>query len=302
METYKFPDSISKIAIYNASHVTTELPGALLIALRSVHPMPDCINIVSSLVYDDKSTLYIIICGAGLGSDNYVTVPIYYIVYQLDPLPIFNKETYRKLLTDAIYNWDYSRKSLAYCEKLNYNIKLHYLPPGYTESLSLPEILDGSYLYSDKDKDIDVLFLGWDIWTRRALIRDELYKSGLNIWFVCNLNIEQMKLAIKRSKICINIHHDETLEVFQSIRMNILLSNQSFIISEEINDDETSIYKDNILFVPYDKLVETCVNFIKEPDLRRDQAIKSYQWYKNERYWNKIVDFNSLLPLNLKNY
>lgn len=290
-----FPETISNIGIFNASHATTELPNALLLAIRSVHNKPDKVNIVSSLTYDDNSVLYIIICPAGIWRGKYMQAPLYYITYQLDPIIIFDDEPYRKLLSGAIYNWDYSRKSLEYCNG-KYDFRMHYLPPGYVETLSLPDIINNTYIYTDEGKDIDVLFLGWDIHNRRKLIKDALTQSGLNVWFVCTLDINGMKQAIRRSKICINIHYVDDMKIFESIRMNILLSNQTCIISEDIDDPETKIYEDNIIFVSYHELIPKCVEMIYDPERRRTQAIKSHQWYRNNRYWNKIVDFNKLLP------
>lgn len=319
----KLPDSIKNIAIYNASHVTTELPGSLLLALRSIYPYPERINIISNSPIRDandvsdqeflcqqETTLYIMICPAGFGSSKHIKGPKYYITYQLDPKTIFDNEPYRMFLSEAIYNWDYSKINIEHCTKMLgessdspnknfYDLRLRYVPPGYTDTLSVPDIVNGTYLYSDEGKDIDVLFLGWDVYPRRKFIKDELYKTGLRIWFVCTLDIEGMKKAVRRARICINIHHTDDMPVFQSVRMNVLLSNQACVVSENISDPELDIYQDNIVVVPYDKLVSTCEELIKDPVRRRDIAVKSYQWYRNERAWNKIVDFPSLLPISI---
>jgi len=295
-----FPKSIINIAIFNASHVTTELAGAFLIALQNALSCPDRIHIVNTFSYDDEKTLYIIICPAGLGSDKYVRGPKYYITYQLEPLFILQRETYRDFLSKAIFNWDYSLvnvKALAN-DALNAPLyKLNYLSPGYTPNVSALDIVSGDYNYTDEGKDVDVLFLGWDeIYERRKIIKENLYKTGLRVWFVWTLNLEGMQQAIRRAKICINIHSADIITSLETIRLNILLSNQACVVSENINDVECEIYKDNVFFVPYDKLVETCVALVNNPEMRKRKAIESYQWYKNERDWNKIVDFKSMLP------
>jgi hypothetical protein len=110
------------------------------------------------------------------------------------------------------------------------------------------------------------------------------------------MNLQGMQEAIRRSKICINIHSMDEMSALETVRLNVLLSNQACIVSENINDPEVDIYKDNVFFVPYDKLVETCVALVNNPEIRKRKAIESYQWYKNERAWNKIVDFKSVLP------
>jgi hypothetical protein len=295
---FRFSPTIKKIGIYNASKVTSELASSLLETLRVSHPYPERINIVSSYVHDDETILYIIICPAGLGSEFYHQGPKYYITYQLDPgppAPIFLRETYLKFLAEAIYNWDYSRKNIEYIAN-DTRIKSLYVPPGFTYSLSTKDLSDGSYIYTESDKQIDVLFLGWDVYERRSLIRDALYKSGLRIWFVTHLDNEGMKQAIRRSKICLNLHSMDNLPCLETIRLNMLLSNQACVVSEDINDPEIEIYKNFITVVPYDKLVQTCSDLVSDPDRRKRMAVNSYQWYRTHREWSRIVNFPSLLP------
>lgn len=298
LDNIVFAKTIKNISIYNASRVTSELAPSLLEALRLSHQYPERINIVPNYKLDDETTLYIIICPAGLGSEFSHQGPIYYVTYQLDPglpAPAFSRDTYLKFLSGAIYNWDYSNKNAEYLKK-EHVINTLYVPPGFTHSLSTGDLTNGSYIYSENDKQIDVLFLGWDIHERRRLIRDALYGSGLRIWFVSHLDTEAMKQAIRKSKICLNLHYMDKLPCLETIRLNILLSNQACIVSEDIDDPEINIYKDAVTVVPYDKIVQTCVDLVGDPTRRRRMALKSYQWYRSQREWSKIVDFNKLLP------
>lgn len=291
----EFPSTIKNIAIYNASSVTSELPGSLLMILRSIHSQPEKITIVNNFLYEDDLTLYIIICPAGLGSERYIKGPKYYITYQLEPTFVLSREPYRAFLSGALYNWDYSRRNVEKLRSFG-NIKSYYVPPGFAPTISSPDILKGVSLYSDENKDIDVLFLGWDAHERRQHIKNALINAGLNVLFIINLNLEQMQDIIKRSKICLNIHVVDDMPCLETIRLNILLSNQACIVSEDINDPEINIYKNMITSVPYDNIVETCNNLIKDFTKRRQIAIQSYQWYRNNRDWRQIVDFNYLLP------
>lgn len=290
-----FPTTIQRISIYNASRVTSELGPAFLLSFRSVHPFPERINIVNEISYTDETTLYVIICPAGFGSEKYNRGPKYYITYQLEPSMILERETYRAFLEGALYNWDYSMNNIKYLAQYP-NIKIGYVSPGFNYTLTTDDIMKGSYLYSDTGKDIDVLFLGWDIYERRRKIKDALVKEGLKVWFVADLDLNGMKHAIRKSKICLNLHSQDNWPCLETIRLNILLSNQACIVSEDINDPELNIYRDCMAVVPYDKIVSTCKELIASLSKRKRLALKSYQWYSNERAWNRIVDFNSLLP------
>ena len=163
-------------------------------------------------------------------------------------------------------------------------------------SLTSNHISNG-YNYNDDVRDIDVLFLGWDVHVRRAVIRDQLKAAGLNVLFVCSLNADGMKNILKRAKVSLNMHVFDDWPILQSVRLSLLLSNQQCIVSEEIDDPEVNIYKDHILFTPYNQIVEECVKLVNDFDRRKQMAIESYQWYSTERQWNHIVNFNNLLPV-----
>lgn len=288
------PEQCKNIAIYNASRVTTELPGSLLCAIRNVFERPERVSVVNKINYNDEETLYIIICPAGLGSERKQEKPKYYITYQLEAIHVIHeREHYRDFLSGAIMNWDYSKKNVEILKE--YGIPSMYVPPGFTYPMTTKELADGSYIYSDTGKDIDVLFLGWDVYERRKKIKEDLMRVGLKTVFVCDLDIEGMKKAIKRAKILLNLHFQDNMTCLETIRLNILLSNQACIVSEDIDDPEKDIYQDHITIVPYDRLVDTCITLIKDPEARKRQAIKSYRWYRKSREWNSIVDFCDLL-------
>jgi hypothetical protein len=295
----KLPETIKNICIFNASHVTMELAGALLSAIRSVHNTPQNINIGTEINFEDETTLYLIICPAGWR--DLTRHPKYFITYQLDVWYVLDRPGDQFFLGKSLYNWDYSKLNLNHSETQGYQFNQIYVPPGYTDILSTSDLINGTYLYTDEGKDIDILFLGWDKYTHRAAIRKDFELTPLKIWFISGLNLEQMKAAIRRAKICLNIHVSaDWAEKYslQTIRLNLLLSNQSCIVSEDIEDPEKQIYQDYIKFVPNSQLVVTCLTLLYDFNKRRDLAIKSYQWYRNKRRWSDLVDFNSLLPLS----
>ena len=292
-----FPDTIQRIAIFNASSVTRELLYSLLYALRNTHEHPELIDVVSTINYDSKELLYIIICPAGFGSNNYVQQPKYYISYQLEPTTVLERIPYRHFLKGAIANWDYSRANVDYCNaRPELGITIHYVPIGHTPPMTSPDILCHSWYYNENEKDIDVLFLGWDSHKRRSKIREDMVQAGLKVEFLINLDLAGMQRVIRRAKICLNIHALDNMINLETVRLNILLSNQACVVSEDINDDTKNVYAKHITIVPYDKLVSTCQELVSQPNLRKEKAMQSYQWYTTQREWTQIAPFKLLLP------
>ncbi len=302
MEPCVFPSSIDKVGIFNASFGTRELGPALLSAIRSVYHHPELVTLVSTLEPDRDDIVYIVICPAGLWTpSNSSAAPTYYITWQLEfwraecctsaPNPYLDK------LRGALYNWEYSEYNIQTVKK-HYALESIHVIPGFNETISTHDILTGSYLYTDSGKDIDILFLGYcDAYPRRVALRNECRKRGFTMWFVANLDLNGMKQAIRRSKICINVSTFDPF-ILHTIRMNILLSNQACIVSERtIDESTTSVYaQSGMLFVPYEEILDTCKMLIDDVEQRRKIAVQSFQWYRNERLWTDIVDFTKLLP------
>ncbi|MHC4843687.1 MAG: hypothetical protein ACYTEE_07795, partial [Planctomycetota bacterium] len=75
---------------------------------------------------------------------------------------------------------------------------------------------------------------------------------------------------ISRAKIVLNIHFYET-KVFEIVRVSYLLANKKFVISEPGNDQELeSPFRDGLVFLPYNGLVEECVKYLRKR--RRQEA------------------------------
>ena len=301
----KFPDTIKEIHIFNGSPVTVELPPALVCAIRSVCAQPWTIKLVDEYYLNQDDILYIIVCPGGLKVIRDDTVddnmPLYYISWQLESFVANNKskktDIYMKFVCGSLYVWDYCYSNIKILE-IKYGIKPIYFPVGYIETIASADIVDGTYIYNDEDKDIDVLFLGFsDNYPRRCNIRDKLYAAGFRIWFVINLDLAEMQAAIRSSKVCINIFCKDVFPL-TTVRLNILLSNMACVLSEIPSDDRAfDIYaKGGVVFTEYDKLVDKCTELVNDFEKRRYIAVKSHQWYKNERRWTDIVDFNRLLP------
>lgn len=283
---------VTGIAVYNASHVTGELSQALLATITAIHPRPWLVTSATSLDWSDE-ILYIIVCPA---TENTMPLPKHYIVYQLEPTVVLERPAYQQLLRGAQAVWDYSLHNVTYLAQCG--ITAIHVPVGYHPSTSTEDIISGQRSYSDAEKDVDVLFLGYDVHPRRKTIKEQLYLKGLRIWFVCGMGLTEMQAAIKRAKICLNIHALDGMSCLETVRLSVLLSNQACVLSEdfaELKDDTIAQYSSSVLFTSYDSLVDRCVELTNNFDLRRQMAHQGYQWYL-QRTWSKIVPFNELLP------
>ncbi len=286
-----WPETINQLALYNASHVTGEVLLALYHTLKPQYP-----NLIISSKIDlhSETILYLIICPGGYDYGNIHLRPKYYITYQLEPTYTLIRDNYRGFLAHAIENWDYSLKNVNFFK--DSEVKSCYLPVGYTPIIASEDIQNGIYSYNDSGKDIDVLFLGWDIHNRRIHIKNLLLKAGLRTVFICGLDLNGMQQYIRRAKICLNIRSGDYVQCLETIRLNILLSNQACIVNEDLDDPELETYTDYLITVPYEQIIPTCLTLVNDFDYRKSLANRSYQWYRTERIWSKIVNFEEKLP------
>lgn len=295
-----FPETIREIHIYNCSFGTRELGPALYSTLRNIFRCPEKIMLSTTLLMNREDILYILICPAGFNA-SLEYLPKYFIGWQLEDMvnyPMYRtKEHYLNLMKRALYMWDYSYDNLAVVNEIT-GIKEVFLPLGYTPTISSTDLIKGDYTYTDQGKDVDVAFLGYcEAYPRRIAIRNAFLAAGLKIWFVSDFDLNGMRNVIRRSKICINMLAQDKF-LLATVRLNILISNQACIVSEYATDNETmELYGSHgIKFVDYNNLVNACVQLLPNFNERKRMALSLYSWYKHEREWYRIVDFNAILP------
>lgn len=180
------------------------------------------------------------------------------IIYNLDPLyhggALDNIGFFDILRTHKVV--DYQKKNVELMRSIG--IEAWHLPYGYHEKL---ERVDQTV-----DKDIDVLFFG-GVNNRRIKILKELEKSGLNhkiITYGCYG--DELDEVVARSKIVLNFHYQDAhpLEV---VRINYLLANKKFVITERGWDDEDNkAYEQGVIFSDYSDLIDTCKFYVNRDD------------------------------------
>jgi len=287
-----------EIQIWNGFWATAEVARAMLTAIREVHPRPWLVTITQEYLLNSDDILYIIICPGGNGrTERPAPHPKHYIAYQLEPTVVLERKVYQNLLRRAYAVWDYVAVNCDYLASIG--IPATFVPIGYQPLISSPELLLGSQSYLDNERDIDVLFLGYDVYPRRAAVRNQLTCYGLNVVFICNQDLRGMQNFIKRSKICLSIRgRDDNVTSIETIRLNVLLSNVAVIVCEDLGGSVDSVmqtYSKAVHFSKYDNIVKDCLALLADFPRRQRYAHHSYQWYIN-RPWHRLVDFNSLLP------
>lgn len=259
------------VRIVNVSHVTRELPDAVLAALRAAYPSLD-LAVHQHLDYDTPD-LQIVICPAGLGLNAPIRRPPRYVALQLEEYHALSNPHYREFIQGAEFYWDYCALNVAKARELYPTLRPALARIGYS-----PSAAGRVRPYCDADRPIDVLFLGWAVHPRRGRILSQI-SSFCNVYSTHEASVAEMQRLIQRAKICLNIHAKDTF-VLQTVRLNLLLSNQACVVSEPPEDlDAQRFYEPSVVFSS-DPAAEVRRLLLDEPR-RRSIAEQSHSWYRS---------------------
>ncbi|MDR3298437.1 MAG: methyltransferase domain-containing protein [Candidatus Accumulibacter sp.] len=154
--------------------------------------------------------------------------------------------------------WDYNQENHRRLKERGvHNAK--YVPIGYVPQLTRISV--------GVPQDIDVLFYG-SINERRRAILEELIQKGLRVEFLHGVYREERDLYIARSKVILNLHYHDA-NIFEIVRVSWLLANEKAVVAE--CGDPTALEADireAIRAVPYDRLVETCMELVANAEER----------------------------------
>lgn len=160
--------------------------------------------------------------------------------------------------------WDYNAKNITIWKSQGIDAKLFEF--GYQKQLNR--------LQSQPTQDIDVLFYG-SFNERRKYILDQLTARGLKVKILSGVFGEEKDEWIKRSKLVLNMHYFDT-HIFEIVRCFYLMTNGVAVVSE-VNSSTTidPRFIDGIAGVPYEQLVDKCVELVNNDLLRKELGYKA---------------------------
>jgi hypothetical protein len=176
--------------------------------------------------------------------------------------------------------WDYSETNLAELQRVGVrNAKVFtygYVPQ---QSMSFP----GSPV-----KDVDVAFFGL-MHPRRYEILISLQREGFSCIFLEGVYNWERDFTLARAKVIINIHYYSS-RVTETNRLMISLLARGMVISESGGAAaEQRFWEDaGVVFVPFDKLVNTTVAFLRNDLLRYEHVQRGIQHLIKWSFFEKL--------------
>jgi hypothetical protein len=165
--------------------------------------------------------------------------------------------------------WDYG---LGNCTQLRAMGCEHvqHVPLGYVPQLTRIATV------SEADRDIDVLFYGSST-EKRTKILEALRHKGLKVVELFGIYGAERDRAIAKAKVVLNIHAYEA-QIFEIARISYLLANRAFVLSEDSpNDPQAQTLQAGVAFAKYENLVDTCLEFLENPQERQHIAEIGFQ-------------------------
>ena len=84
-------------------------------------------------------------------------------------------------------------------------------------------------------------------------------------------------------------------------RINLLLSNNTFIIHEALSEEEKENYKlfDKIIFSKYNNFVKDCIKYISLSQNERNKiAHETYIWFKKNHTLSKYLPIKDIVNID----
>ncbi|MBF0627362.1 MAG: hypothetical protein HQL91_03985 [Magnetococcales bacterium] len=165
--------------------------------------------------------------------------------------------------------WDYDARNLEQLQQARIIKKSRHVPIGYVPELTrIPK----------HPETIDILFYG-SINPRRQQILLQLAQRGLVVKTLFGTYGQERDEVIARAKIIINIHFYDA-KIFEIARISYLLSNRKAVVTEKA--EQTQIDADlhaGLIAVPYDQLVEACVELLQDNTRREALAQEGFRLF-----------------------
>jgi hypothetical protein len=161
--------------------------------------------------------------------------------------------------------WDYSHANIAALAR--HGVTARHVPVGYVPAMSR--------ITPSPAPDIDVLFIG-SLAERRLGVLRALERQGARVVAIYGSYGPERDSVIARAKIVLNIHFHPA-KVFEIVRVSYLLANRCFVVSETGSDAGIeNAFAGGVAFADYDRLVDTCLAYLRDPVGRRQVAARGF--------------------------
>jgi hypothetical protein len=167
------------------------------------------------------------------------------------------KNRMETILKNDIQLIDYSSENIS----LLNNNNIIQLPYQYNEE----EINHLKKLINENNKTYDVVFVG-NISSRRRYVCDELLKNGIKVLILDRKYGNNRDMEISNAKILLNIHFDETYNIYEHIRCDRWIFSGMMVVSEKSINNETLDINDLVIFEKYDNLLNKVTDVVKNYD------------------------------------
>lgn len=211
---------------------------------------------------------------------------ILYNLEQADLQSYWFNEQYLSLLS-RFPVLDYSARNRSALERMGI-AHARLLEIGYSSKLTR--------IPADREKDIDVLFYGATT-PRRVWIIEEAKRRGLRVVSLFNVYGAERDEAIARAKIVLNMHQHRT-NIFETVRISYLLSNQICVVSEgDVEDPDVQPFRGGLEIVPYDLLVDRCVELAADDGRRKALARAGFERIRSRPQSHLLAEVMLQRPL-----
>ena len=260
--------NVCKIAINDFHHLFDDVALSVAASLRDLgyecsmtanEMRADAINIlIGSIMFNDALI------------SSHLKQP--YIVYQMEILDdhqghLKNYPKYLDFLSRALSVWEYSPKNFEYLKSKGLK-NLSYVPPGYHPACE-------NFSWQESPHEFDFLFIG-SLSPRRSEFLQSLINTGYRVGAITQNNGafgENRDQVIANSKIIVNVHCFDDLDVLETVRISYLLSNHAIVISEASDHDP---YLGAVGYAPYSELVDYCCKVSQDAQNLKARSIDGY--------------------------
>ncbi|MDP3521536.1 MAG: hypothetical protein Q8S02_13030 [Hydrogenophaga sp.] len=161
--------------------------------------------------------------------------------------------------------WDYSERNIEFLREQGAR-RVAHLRLGFQPQLAR--------IPAAAHEDIDVLFYG-SVGPRRAKVIDALKARGLRVAVVFGVYGAERDALIARSRLVLNLHHYES-KILEVVRIFYLMTNAKAVVCEVGPGTAADpMYLDGVCAVPYEHLVDTCVDLLRDDSKRNALAARA---------------------------